>query len=241
MLADDLSHADRRVSALCQLIDPDDGPGDAAEFRALADRIGDPVYATDHDGYLTYYNPAAVRLWGWQPKSGVQQWCGSWRLFRDGGAPLPHDECPMAVALREARAVRGHGTVAERPDGARVPFMPFPTPLVARDGRLRGGINLLVADTGGSAIGQLFARLQALGATCLPGLPDPLFDAVMQDIEATTLTLAETASLDLAALRMKLAVLHNRLADSADADFPAERVTLRLAEAALRDVQRLAG
>jgi PAS domain-containing protein len=240
MLADDLFLADRRVAALCQLIDADAQPPDTTEFQALADRVGDPVYTTDAEGFLVYYNQAAQRVWGWQPKSGVQQWCGAWRLLTADGAPLPHGECPMAVALREARAVRGHAAVMERPDGVRIPFMPFPTPLVGRDGRLRGGVNMLVAETG-STIGHLFARLQSLGESCRPGLPDPLYDSLMHDIETTTVALAETASVDLAALRMKLAVLRDRLADSADPDFPAERVTLRLAEAALRDAQRLLG
>jgi len=50
----------------------------------------------------------------------------------------------MAVALREGRAVRGAEAVAERPDGTRVPFIPFPTPLLDASGRVTGAINMLV-------------------------------------------------------------------------------------------------
>jgi two-component sensor histidine kinase len=56
----------------------------------------------------------------------------------------PHDQCPMALALKEDRAVRGAEAVAERPDGTRVPFIPYPTPLHDADGRLIGAINMLV-------------------------------------------------------------------------------------------------
>jgi two-component sensor histidine kinase len=35
----------------------------------------------------------------------------------------------MAIALKERRAIRNAETVAERPDGPRVPFIPYPTPL----------------------------------------------------------------------------------------------------------------
>ena len=35
----------------------------------------------------------------------------------------------MAVALKEGRAVRGAEVIAERPDGTRVPILPYPTPL----------------------------------------------------------------------------------------------------------------
>lgn len=42
---------------------------------------------------------------------------------------LPHDECPMAQAIKLAKPLRGAYADAERPDGTRVRFTPFPTPL----------------------------------------------------------------------------------------------------------------
>src|SRR5947209_5105559 len=60
------------------------------------------------------------------------------------GTPMPHDECPMAVALKEGRPVRGAEAVAERPDGTRVPFIPYPTPLRDASGALVGAVNMLV-------------------------------------------------------------------------------------------------
>ncbi len=57
---------------------------------------------------------------------------------------MPHDQCPMAVAIRERRSVRGLDAVAERPDGTRVPFIPFPTPMFNSDGQFAGAVNLLV-------------------------------------------------------------------------------------------------
>jgi PAS domain S-box-containing protein len=49
----------------------------------------------------------------------------------------------MALALKEGREVRGIEAFAERPDGTRVCFRPFPTPLRDAKGRLLGAINLL--------------------------------------------------------------------------------------------------
>jgi two-component sensor histidine kinase len=57
---------------------------------------------------------------------------------------MPHDECPMAVALKENRPVRGAEAIAERPDGTRRWFAPYPTPLRDSAGRLTGAINMLV-------------------------------------------------------------------------------------------------
>jgi two-component sensor histidine kinase len=50
----------------------------------------------------------------------------------------------MAIALREDRPVRGMEAIAERPDGTRVPFIPYPTPLHDEAGRLIGAVNMMV-------------------------------------------------------------------------------------------------
>jgi signal transduction histidine kinase len=60
------------------------------------------------------------------------------------GTPLPHDQCPMAIALKEDRPVRGLEAVALRPDGSRVFFVPYPTTLHADGGELVGTVNVLV-------------------------------------------------------------------------------------------------
>src|SRR5271166_890564 len=102
------------------------------------------VYLTDAEGRLTYYNQAAADFWGCRPELGTAQWCGSWRLYRSDGRPLAHGDCPMAIALKEGRPVRGGEAIAERPNGTRVPFVPYPTPLTDASGRVTGAINLLI-------------------------------------------------------------------------------------------------
>lgn len=102
------------------------------------------VYTTDAEGRITFYNDAAAKLWGVHPELGKSEFCGSWKLYTPDGVPMRHDQCPMAVALRERRAIRGAEAIAERPDGTRVPFMPFPTPLYDRTGTFSGAVNVLV-------------------------------------------------------------------------------------------------
>jgi two-component sensor histidine kinase len=75
---------------------------------------------------------------------GDDLWCVSWKLYTTEGVPLPHSECPMAVALKECRAVRGAEAVAERPDGTRINFAPFPTPIFDSAGNMAGAVNMLV-------------------------------------------------------------------------------------------------
>jgi PAS domain S-box-containing protein len=113
-------------------------------FREVLEALPVAIYTTDAAGRITFYNEAAVELSGRRPEIGADEWCVTWRLYRPDGTPLPHDECPMAVALREDRPVRGAEAIAERPDGARVPFIPYPTPLHDATGNLIGAVNALV-------------------------------------------------------------------------------------------------
>lgn len=113
-------------------------------LQELLAAIPAAIYTTDKAGKITYFNEAAVEFAGRRPTIGSDEWCVSWKLFWPDGTPLPLDQCPMAIALREGRPIRGKEAVAERPDGTRVPFIPFPTPLRDTDGNLVGAINMLV-------------------------------------------------------------------------------------------------
>ena len=113
-------------------------------LRELLDALPAAIYTTDAEGRVTFYNQAAVDLTGREPELGSDQWCVTWKLFWPDGTPLPHEDCPMAVALKENRPVLGMEAIAERPDGTRVPFLPFPTPLRDAEGNLVGAINMLV-------------------------------------------------------------------------------------------------
>jgi PAS domain S-box-containing protein len=112
-------------------------------MRNLLEALPAAVYTTDAEGRITFFNRAAVELSGRTPHLG-EMWCVTWKLFNTDGSALPHDQCPMAVALKENRPIRGVEAVAQRPDGSYVPFTPFPTPLHDADGNLVGAINMLV-------------------------------------------------------------------------------------------------
>jgi PAS domain S-box-containing protein len=113
-------------------------------FRELINSLPAAVYTTDPSGRITYYNEAAASLWGCRPALGNSEWCGSWKLFWPDGRVLPHDQCPMAIAVKEQRPIRGVEAVAERPDGSRVPFLPFATPIFNAAGVFVGAVNILV-------------------------------------------------------------------------------------------------
>ena len=136
-------------------------------YRTFLEALAVAVYTTDADGRITYFNEAAVEFWGRRPEIG-EEWCGSLRLFHVDGRPLAHGECPMAIALKENRAVRGWTALAERPDGRRVAFEPYPTPLRDANGGLVGAVNVLVDVTdrlaGEQALRASTAALEASNA-----------------------------------------------------------------------------
>ena len=142
--------------------------GDQSLLSLLED-VPAPIYVTDSDGYITYFNSFCIDFAGRIPAAGKDRWCVTWKLYTDTGEPLPHDQCPMAEAVRDQRELRGLTAVAERPDGSRVRFMPFPTPLFAEDGTFEGAINMLIDISEleqADALRDQGARCRRLAAGC---------------------------------------------------------------------------
>jgi PAS domain S-box-containing protein len=138
---------------------------DSPHFCEIIDLLPVAIYTTDAQGRLTYFNPACIQFSGRTPELGSDHWCVTWKLYGPDGKPLPHDQCPMAVSLRERRAVRGVEAIAERPDGSRIWFEPYPIPLFDAAGNLTGGINMLVDITERKKVQAASAFLAAIVET----------------------------------------------------------------------------
>src|SRR2546430_890670 len=116
-------------------------PQSELEFRRLLDHLPAGAYTCDAEGLITYYNPRAVELWGRAPmlNDPVDRFCGSFKLFSaSDGAPIRHDQCWMALALRDGRGYNGHEILVERPDGTRLTALAHANPIRDEGGRLVG-------------------------------------------------------------------------------------------------------
>lgn len=118
-----------------------------------------PLYTTDADGWLTYYNDAAAKLWGYRPVLGKARWCGAWRLFDHEGADLSHENSPMAETLRRGEVTRGQQILLGRPDGTRVPVTPYPAPLRDASGKLVAGFSVILPMSSAPAASLSFAHI----------------------------------------------------------------------------------
>jgi PAS domain S-box-containing protein len=115
-----------------------------ADWRSVLDTLPVPIYTTDVEGGVTYWNQACVDLAGREPRLGHDRWCVTWKIYTTAGDHLPHDQCPMAQAIRERRNIRDSVAIAERPDGSRIAFRPYPTLLFDEEGAVIGAVNMLI-------------------------------------------------------------------------------------------------
>ncbi|MDE2184095.1 MAG: PAS domain S-box protein [Alphaproteobacteria bacterium] len=130
-------------------------------MRSLLEALPVAVYVTEAEGRVIYWNQEAERLWGKAPQLGVTQWWGSWRLFRPDHSPMPQDEYPVAMAMKERRAIRGVEALALRPDGTFVRLLSYPAPLFNED-VLVGVVNILVDITKRDSTNYFQQRLSAI-------------------------------------------------------------------------------
>ena len=55
--------------------------------RAILDELPAPIYTTDAEGAVTYWNRACVDFAGRVPELGRDRWCVTWQLYTTSGEP----------------------------------------------------------------------------------------------------------------------------------------------------------
>ncbi|HEU0276167.1 MAG TPA: PAS domain S-box protein [Candidatus Udaeobacter sp.] len=115
-------------------------------YRALFDLVPVAIYVCDADGIIREYNQRAVELWGAEPggNGNGPKFCGSHKIYHPDGRRMPHEECPMARALRgEKLSPKDLEIVVEQPNGERRHVIPAPSILTDDRGKITGAINCL--------------------------------------------------------------------------------------------------
>lgn len=111
-------------------------------FKQLVQELPAAVYSCDSDGHINFYNDAAVKIWGRKPDVAKDLWCGSYKIFDTDGNPLPAEKSPMALSIKDGRAISGEEIIIERPDGSRSTVLVHPQPEYGLSGEVTGAINI---------------------------------------------------------------------------------------------------
>ena len=112
------------------------------KLRELLGALPAAIHTTDTAGRITFCNKAAVDLWGVNPELGKDKCSDLGRLYYPDGTLMPVDVCPTKLCLMERRAVQGREALFERPDGRRIPIIPYPVPLTDEEGEVVGVVSM---------------------------------------------------------------------------------------------------
>ena len=132
------------------------------QWQELLRTLPVAVYMTDAAGWITFFNEAAITVWGSRPTIGEARFNAAHKLLSPDGNPISHDEAPTARALRERRSIAGEAIIVERPDGSTVHVIAYPTPLFNAAGALSGAVNIMIDVTERHASEQAAMRLAAI-------------------------------------------------------------------------------
>jgi PAS domain-containing protein len=79
--------------------------------RNLMSALSTPAFLVDEGGLLVFYNEAAGMLLGKRFEElgtvGAQEWGAMFGPFDESGEPIPYDELPLVVAVRNGRPAHG--------------------------------------------------------------------------------------------------------------------------------------
>lgn len=168
-------------------------------MRLTLQSIGDAVLCTDAQGRVTYINPVAQRMTGWQAFDAADQ-------DVDVVAPLYHNngECvepsPVCQALGSGKPCGPtRGVVLHRKDGHRYVVEETASPITDRHGHLNGAVMVLHDVTETMALAERMARLAQYDA--LTDLPNRV---LLQDRARQALALARREGKSLAVMYIDL-------------------------------------
>jgi PAS domain-containing protein len=110
--------------------------------RNLISSLSTPAFLVDQGGVLIFYNEAAGSLLGKRfeeiGKVGPEQWGTMFGPVDEGGKPIPYDELPLVLTIREGRPAHAELRIRSA-DGVEHEIEVSALPIVTPHGS-RGGI-----------------------------------------------------------------------------------------------------
>ena len=168
-------------------------------MRLTLQSIGDAVLCTDAQGRVTYINPVAQRMSGWQAFDAADQDVDVVApLYRNNGERV--EPSPVRQALGSGKPCGPtRGVVLHRKDGHRYVVEETASPITDRHGHLNGAVMVLHDVTETMALAERMARLAQYDA--LTDLPNRV---LLQDRARQALALARREGKSLAVMYIDL-------------------------------------
>ncbi len=106
----------------------------------ILEAAGEGIYGLDCEGKITFANPAAIDMLGWEMDTLIgQSMHGLLHHKRPDGSSFPEEECPIFGAVTYGRVHHAKDDVFERKDGSNLPVEYTSTP-IREHGKLTGAV-----------------------------------------------------------------------------------------------------
>jgi PAS domain S-box-containing protein len=111
------------------------------QHELILNAVGEGVYGLDLKGKVTFVNPAAAKMIGWEISDLIGQSMHSvLHHSKPDGSPYPIRECPIYQAFRDGRLHRANTEVFWRKDGSSFPVEYISTPMQDQQGTVIGTV-----------------------------------------------------------------------------------------------------
>lgn len=111
------------------------------QHQLILNSVGDGVYGVDLEGRVTFVNPAAAHMIGWEAADLIGK--SMHHLVhhsRLDGSPYPVEKCPIYAAFQDGIVHRVNQEVFWRKDGTHFPVEYISTPMRDEQGKLVGAV-----------------------------------------------------------------------------------------------------
>ena len=111
-----------------------------AQVKLILNSVGEGIFGLDQEGKVTFVNPTAARLLGWNPVETVGRPVTEiLRHPRTDGSAFTEEDCPMFTSLREGTRQSGSDRFFARRDGTSLPVDFVSTPIIEA-GQVKGAV-----------------------------------------------------------------------------------------------------
>ena len=150
----------------------------------ILESAGEGIYGTDSNGVITFVNPAAAAMLGYEKGELLgQQGHTTLHHSRPDGSPYRHEDCPLYASLATGITIRGEEETFWRKEGAPLPVELTSMPILEDGKRLGAVVTLTDIRERKRYLAQLERQSNFDDLTGLPNLNllmDRLSQAVMR-------------------------------------------------------------